>query len=202
MNLTPPSDLTVAYYDAHAREYARDTVNVDMAPVYKPFLTLVPCGGHILDVGCGSGRDTLAFLRRGFRVTAIDPSVEMARLASEQTREAVAVLRVQDLNYENEFDGVWACASLLHVPGREMDDVLGRLTGALHPGGICYMSFKQGESEEFRHGRLFKDYTEPGLWQLVQRHPQLTLLRVWLTEDMRPEQSGRKWVNGLMRKRQ
>src|SRR5262245_44821759 len=116
MSPTRPSDLTVVYYDAHAAEYARDTLGVQVAPLYEPFLTLVPPGGHVLDVGCGSGRDALAFLGRGFRVTAIDASGEMARLASVQTGQAVAVLRVQELSYEEEFDGIWACASLLHVP--------------------------------------------------------------------------------------
>jgi SAM-dependent methyltransferase len=173
-----------------------------MEDLYEPFLALVPAGGHILDVGCGSGRDTLAFLGRGFRVTAIDASAVMARLASERLGQAVAVLRVQDLDYENQFDAIWACASLLHVPAREMGDVLARLTRALKPGGIWYLSFKQGECEEVRDGRLFNDSTEEGLRQLVRRHPFLTLLRVWLSEDMRPEQRRHKWVNGLMRKSQ
>jgi SAM-dependent methyltransferase len=200
MSPTPPSDLTVAYYDAHAGEYVRDTLGLDMAGLYEPFLTLVPAGGHILDVGCGSGRDALAFQRRGFRVTAIDASGEMARLASEQTGQAVAVLRVQDLSYQNQFDGIWACASLLHVPSGEMDDVFARLTRALRPGGIWYMSFKLGESEEVRGGRLFNDYTEARLRQVVERHPLLALVQVWLTGDVRPGQTGRRWVNALVRK--
>jgi SAM-dependent methyltransferase len=202
MNPTPPSDPTVAYYDAHAEKYVRDTLGVDMAPLYEPFLTLVQVGGHILDVGCGSGRDALAFQRRGFRVTAIDASSEIARLASERTGQAVEVLRAQDLTYDNSFDGIWACASLLHVPSGEMDNVFARLTRALRPGGICYMSFKLGEFEKVRNGRLFNDYTEARLRQVIERHSLLALLRVWLTEDVRPEQQGRIWVNALVRKSQ
>jgi SAM-dependent methyltransferase len=200
--MNPPSDPTVAFYDTHAEQYVRDTIGIGMEDLYEPFLALVPAGGHILDVGCGSGRDSLAFLRRGYRVTAIDISAVMARLASERTGQVVAVLRVQDLTCENEFDAIWACASLLHVPAGEMDDVFARLTRALRPGGIWYLSFKQGESEEVRDGRFFNDYMEEGLRQLIQRHPQLTLLRVWLTEDMRPAQRRHKWVNGLVRKSQ
>jgi SAM-dependent methyltransferase len=198
----PPSDLTVAYYDAHAGEYVRDTFGLDMAPLYEPFLGLVPAGGHILDVGCGSGRDALAFMRKGFRVTAIDASGEMARAATERTGLAVAVLRAQDVTFENEFDGVWACASLLHVPSGETDDVFARLTRALRPGGAWYMSFKLGESEAVRDGRLFNDYTEARLRSLVERHPLLTLLQVWLTEDVQPGRQGRTWVNALARKSQ
>jgi SAM-dependent methyltransferase len=202
MNPNPPSDLTVAYYDKHAEEYARNTLGLDASPLYEPFLTLVPAGGHILDVGCGSGRDTLAFQQRGFQVMAIDASPKLARLASERTGQPVAVLRVQDLTNENEFDGVWACASLLHIPSNEMDDVFARLTRALRPGGIWYMSFKLGDREEVRDGRLFNDYTEARLRQLVEKQPLLTLLRVWLTEDARPERARHKWLNALVRKSQ
>jgi SAM-dependent methyltransferase len=202
MNANRPSDLTVAYYDAHAEEYARDTLGLDLAALYEPFLGLVPAGGHILDVGCGSGRDTLAFLRRGFRVTAIDASAGMARLAGERIGRVVPVLRVQDLAYEDEFDGVWACSSLLHVPSGEAADVFGRLARALRPGGAWYMSFKPGEAEEVRGGRLFTDYTEARLRQVVAGNPLLALLRVWQTEDVRPGQKGRTWVNALVRKSQ
>jgi hypothetical protein len=83
-----------------------------------------------------------------------------------------------------------------------MDDVFARLTRALRPGGIWYLSFKQGESEEVRDGRFFQDYTEEGLRQLARRHPLLTLLRVWITGDARPEQKRHRWVNGLIRKSQ
>jgi SAM-dependent methyltransferase len=202
MSPNRPSDLTVAYYDAHALEYARATLGVYMAPLYEPFLALIAPGGHILDVGCGSGRDVLAFRGRGFRVTAIDASGEIAHVAREWTGQAVAVLRVQDLSYENEFDGIWACASLLHVPSDEVDDVIERLTRALRPGGSCYMLFKLGEAEEVREGRLFHDYTEARLRLVIERHPLLALLRVWLTEDLRPVQRGRTWVNALARKAQ
>jgi SAM-dependent methyltransferase len=202
MSTNPLSDQTVAYYDANAERYARDTLGLCMEPLYEPFLYHVPAGGHILDVGCGSGRDALAFQRRGFRTTAIDASSAMARLASERTGQTVVWLRVQDLRCENEFDGVWACASLLHVPAEEMDGVFARLTPALRPGGVWYMSFKLGEAEEVREGRLFSDYTEARLRQLVAKHPLLALLRIWLTEDVRPGRRGRTWVNALVRKSQ
>jgi SAM-dependent methyltransferase len=201
MSPNRPSDLTVAYYDAHAGEYARDTLGVDLASLYEPFLVLIPAGGHILDVGCGSGRDSLAFLGRGFRVTAIDASREMARVAGERIDQAVAVIRVQDLTYENQFDGIWACASLLHVRRREMDDVLFRLGRALRVGGVLYMSFKWGDGERVRQGRLFNDYTEDAFQPLLAGHELLTFLRAWRTDDVRPEKRGEKWLNLLAGRR-
>jgi SAM-dependent methyltransferase len=200
--MNPPSDPTVAYYDTHAEQYIRDTIGIEMEQFYEPFLALVPAGGHILDAGCGSGRDALAFLRRGFRVTAIDASAVMARLVSERIGQDVMVHRVQDLSYENEFDAIWACASLLHVPRAEMNDVFAQLTRALRMGGAWYMSFKLGDAEEVRGGRLFSDYTSDELCQLIRRHPLLSIYHVWQSEEFRPERKGQVWVNALVQKKQ
>jgi SAM-dependent methyltransferase len=197
MSTPRPSE---AYYEAHAEQYARDTVGIDMAEFYEAFLALVPPGGHILDAGCGSGRDAREFKRRGYRVTAMDASAEMARVASAVVGEAVEVRRFQDVDAQEAFDGIWTCASLLHVPSAEMNDVFARLTRALRAGGTWYMSFKAGEQEEVRDGRFFHDFTEAGLRDLVEGYAQLALIRVWQTDDRRVEQTGRKWVNALVRK--
>lgn len=200
MKTPPPSDPTTAYYDANAAQYARDTFGLDMAALYEPFLALVCPGGRILDAGCGSGRDALAFMRRGYRVRAIDASAEMARLAGELIGQPVGVQWFQELDDKDEFDGVWARASLLHVPRREMDGVFRRFLRALRPAGVWYMSFKFGDGEEARGGRLFTDSTEEGLRRTIERHPLLTLLRVWRTEDARPGARGTVWINALARK--
>jgi SAM-dependent methyltransferase len=196
MNSPPPSDPTVAYYDRNAEAYCEGTLGVRMGALYEPFLALVPAGGHILDAGCGSGRDAREFLRRGYAVTAIDASAGLARVAVAP----VTVLRFEGMDWEGRFDGVWACASLLHVRRAEIDGVLGRFTKALRPAGVWYMSFKLGEAEEVREGRLFSDYTERSLRELVGRHPLLEFVRVWVTDDVRPGQSGQRWLNALVRK--
>jgi SAM-dependent methyltransferase len=131
-----PSDQTLAYYERNAARYVGDTAGVDMAPLYEPFLALMPAGGRILDVGCGSGRDSLAFLARGYEVLAVDGSAAMVRAAAAAGVSARR-LRFQDLAFESEFDGVWACASLLHVPRGEITGVVGRVARALRPGGVC-----------------------------------------------------------------
>jgi SAM-dependent methyltransferase len=200
MSTSRRSDPTVDYYDLHAAAYAAGTKDVDMAPLYGPFLGLLPPGGHILDAGCGSGRDALAFKRRGYRVTAVDASAKMARLASAMVGQPVEVLRFQELSYPPTFDGVWACASLLHVPRAEIDEVLGGLGRALREGGAWYMSFKWGEREEVRRGRLFNDYTEASFGELLGRHPRLDPVRIWRAGDLRPERAGEVWLNVLVRK--
>jgi SAM-dependent methyltransferase len=200
MNTNQPSDGTLAYYDRNAREFVEETVGLPMGPLYGPFLALVPAGGHILDAGCGSGRDAREFKRRGYRVTAIEGSRELARLAAEVIGQPVEVLRFQDLDYGERFDGIWACASLLHVLRAQMDQVFEKFIRSLRPGGVWYLSFKLGEAEEVRGGRLFNDYTEQSLGGLVSRHPALRAVRVWRTEDIRPGRSGEYWLNALLQK--
>ena len=201
MSASRPSDPSLDYYEQHAEEFVRDTLGVDMGELYKPFLALVPPGGSILDAGCGSGRDALAFKRRGYTVAAFDASPAMARLAAEVVGQPVEVMRLQEVNFRAEFDGVWACASLLHVSGSELDDVLSRLGSALRPGGVLYLSFKWGESEEVRGGRRFTSHTRESLLRALSGHCRLAILDVWRTSDRRPGRQDEYWVNGLVRRR-
>ena len=141
---------TIRYYDDNGDEYVRGTVGVEMESVYGPFLELLPKEGRILDAGCGSGRDTKAFVEREFQVTAIDASEQMVAATTRLTGTPACQLLLQEIEYQNEFDGVWACASLLHVPRKEIDDVLERIILALRPEGICYLSFKEGDGERLQ----------------------------------------------------
>ena len=78
-------DPTIEYYDRNADQFVRDTVGVDVEALYEPFLERVPAGGKILDAGCGSGRDSKAFLDLGFQVVSLDASEEMVRRATQLT---------------------------------------------------------------------------------------------------------------------
>jgi hypothetical protein len=81
-----------------------------------------------------------------------------------------------------------------------MDEVFNRCIRALLPGGVWYTSFKLGNAEEVRDGRLFNDYTETRLMQMVGDFSRLTVVRIWTTEDVRPERKGQSWVNALVKK--
>ncbi|MCR9292932.1 MAG: class I SAM-dependent methyltransferase [bacterium] len=190
---------TIRYYDDHAQEYVSATAGIDMEALYRPFLEFVPEGGTILDAGCGSGRDAKAFLDRGNRVRAIDASAMMVEATSRRTGQPAQRLRFQELHSNDELDGIWACASLLHVPLAELDDVLSRFANALHPGGICYLSFKEGVGERMDGDRLFVDFTENSLRDRLRRQPSFEIVRTWITTDFRPGRSER-WVNALVRK--
>jgi SAM-dependent methyltransferase len=200
MSLNPPSDPTLAYYEAHAERFAADTLGADMSALYAPFLELVPPGGSILDAGCGAGRDALAFLRLGYAVTAFDASPAMAEIASRLSGLMVEALRFQEVAFGPVFDGVWACASLLHVPSSEMSDAVGRLANSLKPGGVLFASFKEGEGEVERGGRRFTNYTPTTLERGLVGQPALDVVRIWTTHDVRPGRSNETWVNALARK--
>lgn len=113
----PPemTDGTIAYYAQNAARFVLDTADVDMSALHDRFLACVPAGGLILDAGCGSGRDSKAFLARGYGVHAFDASAEIARIASAHIGQLVEVASFDGFSDARSFDGIWACASLLHV---------------------------------------------------------------------------------------
>jgi SAM-dependent methyltransferase len=196
-----PSESTIAYYDIHANEYCALTRQIDLREFYTRFLHELPVHAHILDAGCGSGRDTKAFLDLGHRVTAIDASAALAKLAAEYTNQECGIVRFQQIDLEEQFDGIWACASLLHVPGTEMNNVLSRFIRALKPRGVLYMSLKEGEGERFADdGRFFCDYTRDSLEQLTANFPSLDEIAFWRTEEIRSSGNHQPWLSFLFRK--
>lgn len=190
-------DHTDQYYEQFAGEFFGSTVGVDMAPIHQRFLAQLAPGSHILDAGCGSGRDAKAFADAGFRVSAFDASAELARLASAHCGFEVAVRRFEDVDEVETFDGIWCCASLLHVPLASMPATLDRLWRALRPGGTLYVSFKHGSGERVHGGRRFTDADEATLRQWFDRWPDVHQLDLWLTDDQRPDRAER-WTNALV----
>ena len=192
--------MTLEYYQHHADDFFNSTVNVDMRSLYTPFLERIPKGGRILDAGCGSGRDSKAFLQQGYQVEAFDATAEMAKLASQQTGLSVKQMTFSDVDAVNHYDGIWCCASLLHVSAAELPDAMAKLARALKPGGIWYVSFKYGDGERVKDGRRFTDLNEQGLNTLLAGLAGITLVGYWMTEDKRPDRS-EMWLNALLQKR-
>ena len=191
---------TINFYDKNAEEYIRSTSSLDMSQIQHRFLSRLEKGQKILDAGCGSGRDSKAFLDLGFDVVSIDASREMTRATQRLTGVVAHQLLLQDLAFENEYNGIWACASLLHIPLAELPDVLGRLARALKRDGVLYISFKHGNGERITNGRLFTDLTETSLNNLVTSQPILASRDFWLTEDSRADSPAR-WLNLILQKR-
>lgn len=188
-----------AYYNAHASAFFGETIGIDMSELHERFLGVIPLGGLILDAGCGSGRDSRAFLDRGFRIRAFDGSEELARLASEVICQPVRVCRFDEFDERAQYDGIWACASLLHVPEADLPAAIARLWAALKPDGVLYVSFKHGEGERQNGGRHFTDATEARLAAWLEGIPDIASIECWTTEDKRPGRS-ETWLNALVRR--
>src|SRR5437868_10275099 len=137
---------TLQFYRGNAEAYARRTITSRQARL-TAFLALLPPAACILELGCGAGGDTAEMLARGFVVRPTDGSSEMADIASKHLGRAVETLLFHDLDEIEAYEGVWANACLLHVPGDELADVLALIWRALKPGGWFYASFKAGDSE-------------------------------------------------------
>lgn len=187
------------YYDLNAQDFFTDTVDADMSSHHEEFLKLLPEKACILDCGCGSGRDAKYFKELGNNVLAIDGSEEMCKLASEYLGDEVLHMQFQEIDFSNKFDGIWASASLLHVPSTEIADVLKRLKISLKENGILYASFKYGEFEGERNGRYFNDLDENTSKELFE-NTDFKVIKTWITSDSRKGREDEKWLNILVNK--
>lgn len=191
---------SIDYYERYANIYYENTVNIDMSEIMDKFVELLPENADVLDLGCGSGRDAIALEETGCYVTLLDGAAEMCKLAEIAADKDVLHMRFDEMEFEEVFDGIWACASLLHVSRKEIDQIMSKVCAALKPEGILYVSFQYGEKEEVRDGRLFSDYTPESLEEMLRRNRQFEILDIWITEDVR-ERKGKQWVNALVKKR-
>jgi SAM-dependent methyltransferase len=139
-------DDTLQFYRRNAEAYARREITSRHARLTR-FLTDLPPGAAILELGCGAGSDSQEMLARGYDVTPSDGSPELAEVASRRLGRPVKTLLFHDLDAVEAYDGVWANACLLHVPRAELAQVLALIRRALKGGGSFYASYKTGEGD-------------------------------------------------------
>lgn len=189
---TTLSAQTLGLYDEIAPSYAKQTAFLDMSGILDPFLERMPIGGTILDAGCGSGRDAHAMTRVGYKVVAIDGSQRMCKMAENLLGFPARHLRFQDMDFKEQFDGIWACASLVHLEDEDLRDVLRRMVAALKPTGMLYASFVEGAGMHVEGGRLFNDMNLERILDFLENSGG-KLQRSWST----PDQLGRDhtWFN-------
>ena len=188
------------FYNDKAISFFNDTVNADLSTVYQEFLPLLNHGSHILDAGCGSGRDTSFFIKQGFQVTAFDASEALVIKASKHTGIDVTLNTFDSFQSEPPqllFDAVWACASLLHVPSGKISISFANLAKQLKAGGIFYCSFKYGNNDIERNGRYFTNADEQRLSNFI-KNTGLVINKTWVTLDVRPERQDEKWLNAIL----
>ena len=187
-------DQNVDYYNRNADSFFEGSINADMSVVRARFFSYVPAGGRILDAGCGSGRDSKVFMEAGYDVVSFDASEEMCKRASEYIGREVKNMRFEEMSFANEFDGIWACASLLHVAFEKLPEIVKKLHEALRTNGAVYASFKYGEGTKIRGDRVFSDFTEESVIPLFENAGFKIVSNVVGT-DSRPGREDEKWVN-------
>lgn len=191
-------DQTINYYNLNAKNFIENTQNADMHIPQNRFMRLLDEGASILDFGCGSGRDTKYFLKKGYYVTATDGSAELCKLASAFSEVDVKEMLFQDLDAINVYDGIWACSSILHLPKKDLSSVFWKMCSALKDNGIIYTSFKYGDFEGKRNGRYFTDFREDTFQEFIKEIPELIVEEQWITSDVRPGRSEEKWLNLIL----
>ena len=194
-------DLTIEYYEKNAEAFIESTKNVNVSDLYKPFEEFLAPLCRILDLGCGSGRDSKYFAEKGYDVVALDPSQAMCAQTRSLVHIPVYEMRAEEMQFSNEFDGVWACASLLHVPRDKQRSVLHRIATALKDEGVLYASWKYGTQDRTADGKKYVDMNDRLIYEIIKEVPEIHIVKMWTTKDVRTEYSTQKWLNVLLRKK-
>ena len=198
---------TLNYYDDNAVEFAIQTVSIDMHNLYELFINQLPQRNkhYLLDVGCGSGRDANHFAEQGYEVTAIDASAELIQWAEQHHMSSritwvhLDFSSIEKQAWENKFTGIWACASLLHVPFLELPFVIKSFLKTLTDKGVMYLSFKYGEGERVDEERFFCDMNESRWTTIVAKIPHVIECDIWLSSDKRVDCKN-AWFNVMIKR--
>lgn len=187
---------TKEYYEENAKSFIEDTLCADMHVQYESFLKFMPKKGKILDLGCGSGRDSIYFQNIGYDVLAVDPIDEFLDHTKKLGVKNVLKLTAEEIDFENEFDGIWASASLLHVSSKDLNEVLKKCSKALKKNGVFYCSFKYGTFEGERMERYYLDQTESSILSYI-KDTGLIFALVNMSDDVRETRTDR-WLNAVL----
>ena len=189
------------YYENNAERYAAETFSADMSEQYQSFLPLLKKGAKILDVGSGSGRDACYFQKQGYQVTALEPSKNLGREIRKVFSGELVCSDIQNYRPTERYDGIWACASLIHLQEEEVLQFFEKIDQYLNDNGIIYISGKNGISTgKVEDGRFFLEFTEQLVEKILTVNKQLKLEQLWYTEDVSGRR-GFRWLNVVLRLR-
>ena len=199
-------DSTKSYYESQAAKYAEETLSFRLDSLWDTFSSMLSPNAYILDLGCGSGRDLKELALRGFRVMGLEYSEPLAQLAREYSGQKVCIgdMRTFDLGV-NQFDGIWAVASLLHVPRKHVLGVLEKLRDSLRSGGLLLTSMKRGVGHDTApDGRTFELY-QPEEWNRLLEAAAFEIEGLQESAEKRQTASGNarqiEWFVTIARKR-
>lgn len=191
---------TLDFYAREAPEYVRSGPG-EINRSLPGFLKRLPVKAHILELGCGSGRDAQYMEQRGFSVEPTDGVAEIAALAEKRLGRPIRIMRFEELAAREAYDAVYASYSLLHVPRQRLGNVLTRVWTALRPGGWHMATYKRGGQAGRDALDRYFNYLSPeqardyyaaaGRWQLLE---------FTTGEGAGYKGSGSSWVNIIAQK--
>jgi SAM-dependent methyltransferase len=207
MKLAPPdlvkiSSLTLEHYERNADSFWAGTRDHDVTQNIAALLQAIEAEPPfaILDFGCGPGRDLKAFAELGHRAIGLDGAPRFVAMAREHSgcevwRQDFLALRLP----ERRFDGVFANASLFHVPRRELPRVLGELYACLKPGGVLFSSNPRGANQEGWQGARYGAYHDLAAWRAFLGEAGFLELRHYYRPEGLPL-AERPWLASLWRR--
>ena len=193
--------LTLDYYNQQSEKFSESTQNINFSVLQQEFCSFIPKNGHILDLGCGAGRDSKAFINAGYKVTAVDGSAKLCKVASEFIGQDVICETFQKYEPTDMLDGIWACATLLHLSCEDIVKVMNKLSNHLKQGGCFYTSFKYGNFSGIRNGRFFQNMTKEEFNRLLNEMPNYEIISSKITSDVRPGREEEKWLNIFLKRK-
>ena len=189
---------TIKYYNDNCENFKSQWDNY-LFDIPNTFADYLIDNAYVLDLGCGTGRDSLYFKEKGFKVKCIDGSVNMCKIASEALGQEVENKNYFDIDYKDLFDGVFACASLLHLKDEDLKIVLKKIYDSLKFNGIMYASFKYGNDERFEDGRFFNDMTLDKFNRLMnETECNFEIIKAWNTSQYGTDS---EFLNLLLKKK-
>ncbi len=161
-------DLTLQHYNQRAQEFRAGTQSHDVSQNIGALLRHIQANPpyRILDFGCGPGRDLRTFAALGHEAVGLEGAGQFVAMARADSGCKVWQQDFLQLDLPLEyFDGVYANASLFHVPGRELPRVLGQLHATLKHGGVLFSSNPRGDNQEGWNGGRYGAYHDLAAWR-------------------------------------
>jgi len=191
---------SIDYYINNSDAFVQATINITLGELHRMFLAYIPASGKILDAGSGPGRDTKLYSSMGYQVFAMDGSEAMIAYCKQWIGERAVCATFETFHTEEQFDGIWASASFLHVREKDMVGTIERFLGFLKPNGVFYLSYKLGDHSYEKDGRHFTCYTERKLRELINEIHNVSIKELVTTSDVREGRGSELWVNVVVQK--
>ncbi len=182
---------TEQFYSERAEEWASHLPQAHSSRL-DGFLSHLQPGACVLDLGCGDGRHAAYMEQNGFEVHAVDGVAKMVELSNQRLNRPAKLMLFEELDAQEEYDAIWANASLLHVYEQDLPEILKRVWRALKPGGWHFASFKGGDGghrDQFdRYYSFISDkslrhsYYSAGQWNLFELKSEMG--KAYMTAQM------------------